>query len=127
MGSSNRAGSGSTGRHCPWRGCPNRSTGSQIAFLTDIHHGPFTSLDYVSAVVRTTLVLRPDLIVLGGDYSLKDGQYIRPCLDVLSALTAPFGVYGVLGNHDYWHGVAETRAGLESRARGGARPTPACG
>ena len=93
---------------------PQSFDGLTIAFLADIHHGPFTSLDYVSAVVRTTLVLRPDLIVLGGDYSLKDGRYIRPCLDVLSALTAPYGVYGVLGNHDYWHGVAETRAGLKA-------------
>ena len=93
---------------------PKSFDGLQIAFLTDIHHGPFTSLDYVSAVVRTTLVLRPDLIILGGDYSLKDRKYIRPCLDVHAALTAPFGVYGVLGNHDYWHGVAETRAGLKA-------------
>jgi predicted MPP superfamily phosphohydrolase len=93
---------------------PKSFDGFQIAFLADIHHGPFTSLDYVSAVVRTTLVLGPDLIVLGGDYSLKDRKYIRPCLDVLAALTAPYGVYGVLGNHDYWHGVADSRAGLKA-------------
>jgi predicted MPP superfamily phosphohydrolase len=93
---------------------PASFDGLTVAFLTDIHHGPFTSIDYVSAVVRTTLVLRPDLIVLGGDYSLKDRRYIAPCFEVLSALTAPLGVYGVLGNHDYWHGVAETRAGMKS-------------
>jgi uncharacterized protein len=93
---------------------PKSFDGFQIAFLADIHHGPFTSLDYVSSVVRTTLILGPDLIVLGGDYSLKDRKYIRPCLDVLGALTAPYGVYGVLGNHDYWHGVADSRAGLKA-------------
>ena len=93
---------------------PKSFNGLTIAFLTDLHHGPFTSLDYVAAVVRTTLVLRPDLIILGGDYSLKDRQYIRPCFDVLAALTAPFGVYGVMGNHDYWHGIDETRAGMKA-------------
>jgi len=93
---------------------PKAFDGLTIAFLADIHHGPFTSIDYVSAVVRTTLVLRPDLIVHGGDYSLKDGKYIRPCFDALAALTAPFGVYGVLGNHDYWHGVAATREGMKA-------------
>jgi predicted MPP superfamily phosphohydrolase len=86
--------------------------GTTVAFLTDIHHGPFTSLDYVAAVVRTTLTLRPDAIVLGGDYSLKDAKYIRPCFEMLAGLTAPLGVYGVLGNHDYWHGVGETRDGF---------------
>jgi predicted MPP superfamily phosphohydrolase len=85
-----------------------------IAFLTDIHHGPFTSLDYVASVVRTTLALRPDLILLGGDYSLKDSKYIHPCFEVLAGLKAPLGVFGVLGNHDYWHGLEETREGFKA-------------
>jgi uncharacterized protein len=91
---------------------PQSFDGTTLAFLADIHHGPFTNIDYVAAVVRTTLALRPDLIVLGGDYSLKDGKYIRPCFEVMAALTAPLGVFGVLGNHDYWHGVTETRAAM---------------
>jgi hypothetical protein len=86
--------------------------GTTVAFLADIHHGPFTNLEYVASVVRTTLALRPDLIVLGGDYSLKNAKYIRPCFEVLAALRAPLGVFGVLGNHDYWHGIEETRAGF---------------
>ncbi len=92
---------------------PKAFEGLTIAFLTDIHHGPFSSIEYVSSVVRTTLALRPDLILLGGDYSLKDAKYIHPCFEVLAGLSAPLGVYGVLGNHDYWHGLAETRAGFE--------------
>ncbi len=91
---------------------PKAFEGTTVAFLTDIHHGPFTSLDYVNAVVRTTLALCPDLIVLGGDYSLKESKYIRPCFDAMAGLKAPLGVYGVLGNHDYWHGLSETRDGF---------------
>ena len=91
---------------------PPAFEGTTVAFLTDIHHGPFTSIDYVAAVVRTTQALNPDLIVLGGDYSLKDAQYIRPCFSALAALKAPLGVYGVLGNHDYWHGLDDTRDGF---------------
>jgi predicted MPP superfamily phosphohydrolase len=91
---------------------PGSLAGTRIAFLTDIHHGPFTSLDYVHSVVRTTMALDPDLILLGGDYSLKDARYIRPCLDVMAALRAPLGVFAVLGNHDYWHGQAATSEGL---------------
>ncbi len=91
---------------------PKEFDGTTVALLTDIHHGPFTSLDYVNAVVRTTLALRPDLIVLGGDYSLKEEKYIRPCFHAMAALDAPLGVFGVLGNHDYWHGLDATRAGF---------------
>lgn len=86
--------------------------GLRVAFLTDLHHGPFTSLDYITAVVRTAMSLTPDLILLGGDYSYKDAKYIRPCFDVLAGLKAPLGVFGVLGNHDYWHGLVETRDGM---------------
>jgi hypothetical protein len=103
---------------------PAAFDGMTVAFLTDIHYGPFTTLEYVAAVVRTTLALRPDLILLGGDYCLKDGKYIRPCFEVLSGLQAPLGVYGVLGNHDYWHGLQETRdafrrAGIAELTNGG--------
>jgi uncharacterized protein len=91
---------------------PKSFDGTTIAFLTDLHHGPFTTLDYVSSVVRTTLSLRPDLILLGGDYSLLDAKYIRPCFEVLAALQAPMGVFGILGNHDYWHGLTETTEGM---------------
>lgn len=93
---------------------PRSFDGLRVAFLTDLHHGPFTHLDYINSVVRTTLALEPDLVVLGGDYSLTDARYIRPCFDVLATLKAPLGVFGVLGNHDYWHGVTETREGMKA-------------
>jgi hypothetical protein len=88
--------------------------GLRVAFLTDLHHGPFTNLDFITSVVRTTLFLAPDLILLGGDYSYKEAKYIRPCFEALASLRAPLGVLGVLGNHDYWHGLDETRAGMRA-------------
>ena len=91
---------------------PQSFDGLRVAFLTDIHHGPFVPLDAVTSVVRTTLALQPDLILLGGDYSYTDAKYIAPCFDVLAGLKAPLGVFGVLGNHDYRHGLAETKAGM---------------
>ncbi|HJZ54334.1 MAG TPA: metallophosphoesterase [Gemmataceae bacterium] len=88
--------------------------GLRVAFLSDLHHGPYTPLDYVASVVRTTLTLQPDLILLGGGYSYKDAKYIGPCFEVLAGLKAPLGVFGVLGNHDYWHGLAQTKAGMKA-------------
>ncbi|MBA4063965.1 MAG: metallophosphoesterase [Isosphaera sp.] len=97
---------------------PAALAGTRVVFLTDLHHGPFTPLDYVVSVVRTALDLRPDLVLLGGDYSHRDGKYVRPCFEVLSALRAPLGVYGVLGNHDYWHGLRETVEGMRAAGVG---------
>ena len=92
---------------------PSRFQGLTIAFLSDIHHGPYCSLDYVAGVVRTVASLDADLIILGGDYSLRETRFIAPCLELLGALSAPFGVYAVLGNHDYAHGLRQTHEGLK--------------
>jgi predicted MPP superfamily phosphohydrolase len=86
----------------------------RIAFLTDIHHGPYLTTDGVAAMVRTAQALQPDLILLGGDYCLRETRYIAPCFDVLKGLNAPLGVFGVLGNHDYAHGEGETRRGMKA-------------
>jgi uncharacterized protein len=86
----------------------------RIAFLTDIHHGPYISLDYVVSIVRTTLALGPDLILLGGDYISLDAKYVEPCFEVLAGLKSPLGVFGVLGNHDHRHGLAETKAAFSA-------------
>ncbi len=96
----------------PLPGLPATFRGTRVVFLTDIHHGPYTDLAYVQNIVRTTNLLEPDLILLGGDYSLRDAKYIAPCLDMLGNLRAPMGVFGVMGNHDAWHGLQQTKDGL---------------
>jgi predicted MPP superfamily phosphohydrolase len=43
----------------------------------------------------------PDLIVLGGDYvTWGDRRYVESCAEALSGLSAPHGVFAILGNHD---------------------------
>jgi hypothetical protein len=58
-------------------------------------------------------LLEPDVILHGGDYSLRDPKYIAPVFEMLAQLRAPMGSFGVLGNHDYWHGLEETRDGMK--------------
>jgi predicted MPP superfamily phosphohydrolase len=91
---------------------PGSFDGLRVAFLTDIHHGPYVGLDYVTSLVRTTLALSPDVILLGGDYSSQESKYIGPCFEVLADLKAPLGVFGVLGNHDYMDGLSQSLAGF---------------
>ena len=53
-----------------------------------------TAVDLVSAS-------RPDLIVLGGDYvTWGDRAFVGPVAELLAPLTAPHGVFAILGNHD---------------------------
>jgi predicted MPP superfamily phosphohydrolase len=83
---------------------PTAFKGKTIAFLADLHHGPYVPLSYVRRAVEMANALKPDLIALGGDYPHRGIDYIAPCIQELSRLHAPLGVYGVLGNHDHYDG-----------------------
>jgi predicted MPP superfamily phosphohydrolase len=82
---------------------------TKIVFLSDIHHGPFFSVKRLRKLVEKVNRLGPDIILLGGDYVHRAPKYIAPCFRELSGLNAPLGVYGVLGNHDYWEDPELTR------------------
>ncbi len=83
-----------------------------IALLTDIHHGPFISLEHVRKLVATTNSLKPDLILLAGDYVHRDKKYISPCFAQLGKLRSRWGVMGVLGNHDHWESAPRTKQSM---------------
>ncbi len=81
---------------------PKEFNGFRIAQLSDIHIGPFMTSADVRHVVEMTNALKPDLIVLTGDYITWDAATQEAAVDSLSGLKAPFGVYGCLGNHEMW-------------------------
>jgi uncharacterized protein len=80
---------------------PPALEGLRVALLTDLHLSPMVPPEDVSEAVKVALDARPDLIVLGGDYvSFADRRYIEPCAELLRPLSAPAGVFAVMGNHD---------------------------
>jgi predicted MPP superfamily phosphohydrolase len=86
----------------PIRGLPLSLDGLRLVQLTDIHHGPWLSLAYVREVVQTANDLKPDLIVLTGDYVSQSAAYIQPVVRELGRLQPRIGAVAVLGNHDRW-------------------------
>jgi uncharacterized protein len=84
----------------PIAGLPKSFEGKRIALLSDLHLGPYNSLDFIQKVVRKTQKLHADMIALAGDFVHVGTKEIDPCLNALSQLYAPLGVYAVPGNHD---------------------------
>ena len=80
---------------------PEGFKGLRIAQISDIHSGSFDDPDAVSAGVVSILKEKPDLILFTGDLVNNKAEEIVPYLDVFKVLTAPLGVYSILGNHDY--------------------------
>ncbi len=95
---------------------PGPFEGFKIALLSDFHSSFVVGKGLLSAASRMAMGEKPDVILLGGDFisgSTKflsgsvgefKAKYLNRCLDALSALEAPMGIYAVLGNHDFWSG-----------------------
>ncbi len=92
---------GLTAADLPISGLPSAFDGLRVGFITDPHHSAIVDLDDIHRAVSLVAAARPDLVLLGGDYvSYGDRRYAAPCAEALGALTAPLGVFAVLGNHD---------------------------
>ncbi len=87
---------------------PKAFEGFQIAQLSDIHIGPFTTADYIRRCVAITNGLKPDLIALTGDYVCWDPEAQGEVVRVLAGLRAPHGVFGCMGNHEADLGIEES-------------------
>ena len=83
---------------------PPALAGLRIGLITDIHRSRFVSHDDVARAVASLMLEKPDLIVLGGDYvTWGDRAYVVPSAQALAPLSAQFGVFAILGNHDDDH------------------------
>jgi uncharacterized protein len=94
----------------------------KIAVIADLHAGgPNMGLVHVRRAVDSANRLAPDLTLLLGDY-FATHRFVTERVPhavwaaELSRLRAPLGVFAILGNHDWWHDVAGTRAALANVA-----------
>ncbi|HKP70258.1 MAG TPA: metallophosphoesterase [Pyrinomonadaceae bacterium] len=86
---------------------PKKLDGFRIIHLSDIHHSPFTNLEHIERAVKIANRLKPEMFVLTGDYVSHEKKYIAPVAKVLGELSAAYGTYACLGNHDHWTDAAQ--------------------
>jgi predicted MPP superfamily phosphohydrolase len=98
---------------------PKELGGLRIALIGDIHTGsPFIDDQKLERIVELTNQQNPDLIVLLGDYMVKDswhGHRVEPEVTAahMKKLHAPLGVYAILGNHDWWYNGEKVQKAFE--------------
>lgn len=84
----------------PVSGLPPALEGLRIAQLSDIHIGSYMSASGVRRAVAMANDLGSDLTVVTGDFLTAPGDPLEACIDELSLLRAPLGVWGCNGNHE---------------------------
>jgi predicted MPP superfamily phosphohydrolase len=97
-----------------------------IAAIADVHAcKPWMDVARIHSIVRQTNALKPDLIVLLGDYvaglrNYRTGEvHSNEWSKALAGLKAPLGVHAILGNHEWWEDrAAQTNGHGPTIARG---------
>lgn len=98
-----------------WRGAPLR-----VALVADLHAGaPFAGAEKMRRVAALVAAQKPDLVLLLGDYSINEipgGSHVATgdWAPAFGSIAAPLGVFGVLGNHDWWNDTSAIREDLET-------------
>lgn len=99
----------------PLEKLPPEFEGFKIVLLSDLHISASRRAVFARGVTAAANALSPDLTLIAGDFI--DGRVAVRSGDVLplAALRARCGVFGVLGNHEYYFGPDEWKNFFEDR------------
>ena len=76
-----------------------------IAQLSDIHIGGLIDQSFIKTLVTQVNQLDVDVIVITGDMVDTGLEYAAAALNELQHLKAKYGVYFIVGNHEYFHNI----------------------
>lgn len=100
-------------------GWPDSCHGLRVAVLADLHTGsPFNGLEKLGEIVDRTNAAKPDLVLLAGDYvihGVQGGTFVDAgsIAAELAKLRPRYGIYAVLGNHDWWYDAERVARALQ--------------
>jgi len=92
-------------------GLPHEMNGTVIVAMSDLHIGTLLGKHWLEARVAQVNAQQPDLVVLLGDIFEGHDPPREELFPVLRRLSAPLGIWAVLGNHEF-HGRYDTGTSL---------------
>ncbi|WP_207420982.1 metallophosphoesterase [Desertivirga brevis] len=90
----------------------------KLVQISDVHAGSFDNASAVEKGIKLINSQEPDLFVFTGDLVNNQSEEILPWIGKFGRITAKYGKYSVLGNHDYgdyiqWNNHHEKAINLE--------------
>jgi uncharacterized protein len=97
---------------------PASFEGLKIVQISDIHSGSFYSGDAFQKAVDIIMEQKPDIIFFTGDLVNDMSSEAEPHIPIWKQLSAPMGIFSILGNHDYgdyvvWESPEAKKANLD--------------
>lgn len=93
----------------------SEAEGMRIAVLADLHVHRLLRESFVRDTVRLVQSEKPDLVLIVGDFVDGFPNLRRAELMPLKELSAPEGVYGVSGNHEYYYDYRSWKSFIENK------------
>jgi predicted MPP superfamily phosphohydrolase len=87
--------------------------GLSVVHLSDVHYGMLHENGRLSDLVRRVNELQPDLVVFTGDLVDADVSHMEEMAGPLSGLKASYGLFAVMGNHEFFAGASRVEAILK--------------
>ena len=73
----------------------------KIVHISDLHVSSFNKIEDLDQIVSTINAQKPDIVFFTGDLAHYSAKEVIDYLPVLKRINSKFGVFSVLGNHDY--------------------------
>lgn len=80
---------------------PKAFDGIRVAQISDIHTGSFFNKTAVAGGIDLLNKQKPDIAFFTGDLVNNKSEEAKDYLDIFKKVSAPLGVFSVMGNHDY--------------------------
>ncbi|MEM1122652.1 MAG: metallophosphoesterase, partial [Bacteroidota bacterium] len=101
----------------PIKGLSKNLDGLKIVQISDVHSGSFTDKEPIKKGIELINSVNADLAFFTGDLVNSIATEIEPYVDVFDKIRAKYGVFSILGNHDYadyvrWPNLEMKRANL---------------
>lgn len=77
--------------------------GFSISLISDIHSSVFMTKKDMDRYVDLVNEIGSDMIVVPGDFVNSNLEEVYPFAEAFGNLRSPYGVFGVMGNHDYYN------------------------
>jgi predicted MPP superfamily phosphohydrolase len=93
---------------------PTQWDGLRILQISDVHAGPYMDADRMQRLRNLAAGLEPDLIVFTGDQMDRRDSDAGLFARGFRGISAPMGVWGILGNHDHFIDPKRSEWALET-------------
>jgi uncharacterized protein len=85
-----------------------------VVHIADLHADRYTDEDKIRRYVERVNNSYPDIVIFAGDLITTGTAYIDSAAELMGEIRATYGVFAVMGDHDYWVDENRITNALES-------------